>query len=39
MVVLAKHCACLEDFSQETVCVDLIAGQIDKQQYVFDSDH
>lgn len=39
MAVLAKHCSCPEDFSQETVCVDLIAGQIDKQQYMLDSYH
>lgn len=30
---------CPENFSQETVYVDLIAGQIDKQQYVLDSHH
>lgn len=35
----AKRCLCPENFSQETVCVDLIAGQIDKQQHVLDSHH
>lgn len=39
MAVLAKHCSHPGDFSQETVCVDLIVGQIDKQQYMLDSYH
>lgn len=39
MSVFAKRCLCPENFSQETVWVDLIAGQIDKQQHVLDSHH
>lgn len=39
MPVFAKRFLCPENFSQETVSVDLIAGQIDKQQYVLNSYH